>query len=96
MADQELRRVRFHVTGEVQGVGFRAATRGKATALGLCGFVQNRPDGSVDGEAEGPVPAVAAFTFWLHKGPPLAQVTHVEIEDAPPEASAGATFEVRR
>jgi acylphosphatase len=94
--DQERRRVRFGVAGEVQGVGFRAATRSKANQLGLCGFVQNRADGSVDGEAEGPVPSVAAFTLWLHRGPPLAHVTRVDLDELPPEGRAGATFEVRR
>ncbi|MBL8756240.1 MAG: acylphosphatase [Planctomycetes bacterium] len=94
--DQERRRVRFHVTGEVQGVGFRATTRHKGNQLGLAGFVQNRADGGVEGEAEGAVAAVAAFTFWLHKGPPLARVARVDLEDLPPAAGAGATFEVRR
>jgi acylphosphatase len=94
--DSNSRRVHFVVTGEVQSVGFRMATRNKATALGLSGFVQNRADGSVEGEAEGPVAELATFSLWLHRGPPLAQVARVEVEDVPPIAAAGAPFEVRR
>lgn len=81
MSEQERRRVRFTVTGHVQGVGFRAATQRKATQLGVVGHVQNRADGGVEGEAEGPVSAVAAFTLWLHKGPPLAAVSRVDVEE---------------
>jgi acylphosphatase len=42
---------RFVVTGRVQGVGFRAATRRKAQSLGLTGWVRNRNDGAVEGVA---------------------------------------------
>ena len=41
------------VFGKVQGVGFRYYTQRKAVELGITGFVQNRPDGSVYIEAEG-------------------------------------------
>jgi acylphosphatase len=88
--------VRFLVRGRVQGVGFRAATRRKAEGLGLAGHVQNRPDGTVDGEAEGPVEAVAAFVAWLHKGPIWARVDEALVEDLQPLGAVDAMFVVRR
>lgn len=90
------RRVRFLVRGRVQGVGFRAATRRRAEGLGLVGFVQNRPDGAVDGEAEGPTEAVAAFVVWLQRGPMWARVDEARIEDVPTIGCAEQQFVVRR
>lgn len=91
----EVRRVRFLVVGRVQGVGFRAHTQAAAQRLGLVGFVQNRRDGAVSGEAEGPAAQVALFTDWLHTGSPWSRVERVEIEDL--AAGGGdAEFAVRR
>ena len=43
------RRVRVHVHGRVQGVGFRQQTRRRARSLAeVAGWVANRPDGSVE------------------------------------------------
>ena len=41
------------VHGQVQGVGFRWWTRGRALALGLTGSASNLPDGRVEVVAEG-------------------------------------------
>ena len=43
----------FHVTGRVQGVGFRAFVQRTGHQLGLTGWVKNNIDGSVSGVAEG-------------------------------------------
>lgn len=70
---------RFVVTGRVQGVGFRAATRRKAQALGLTGWVRNRNDGAVEGLACGSDEKVMEqFHQWLRMGPPIARVERVE------------------
>lgn len=76
-------RRRIDVSGRVQGVGFRWATRGEAERLGLSGSVRNLADGRVTVLAEGPPEAVDALTTWLASGPPLAQVAAVESEDLP-------------
>lgn len=68
---------RFIVTGRVQGVGFRAATRAKALELGLAGSAVNLPDGSVAVEAAGAPEALDALHRWLLRGPPLARVAEV-------------------
>jgi len=89
------RRVRFLVAGRVQGVGFRAHAQRRAQQLGLVGYVQNRRDGAVDGEAEGPPAMVAAFADWLRAGPPWARVDRLELAEL--AASGGeADFTVRR
>jgi acylphosphatase len=90
-----MRRVRFVVVGRVQGVGFRAYTQAAAQERGLVGFVQNRADGAVEGQAEGEEHAVAAFVDWLHQGSPWSRVDRVEIEDLAVVAAEQA-FDVRR
>ncbi|WP_394004155.1 acylphosphatase [Luteimonas sp. WGS1318] len=69
---------RFHVDGRVQGVGFRAATQARATALGVRGEVRNLDDGRVEVVATGAADALDALAGWLAHGPALARVTHVE------------------
>ena len=46
-------RWRFLIEGSVQGVGFRQSCRQRAIDLGLCGWVRNLKDGSVEVQAEG-------------------------------------------
>jgi acylphosphatase len=85
---------RFVVTGRVQGVGFRAATRRKAQALGLTGWVRNRNDGAVEGMASGKDEmAVESFHQWLRQGPPLSRVERVEWRVAETD-DPGKTFVV--
>lgn len=72
-----IKRVRYHFTGIVQGVGFRPFIHLKARLHTLAGFVQNRPDGVVV-EVEGPGPSIDAFLFDVKRNlPPLADVTHL-------------------
>ncbi len=67
------------VSGRVQGVAFRQATRSRALELGVLGWVRNRDDGSVEVHAEGHPDAVAALEAFLHDGPPAAKVDRVEL-----------------
>lgn len=69
---------RYRVTGRVQGVGFRAATSGKARELGLSGWVGNCADGSVELIAAGPGEAIASLRAWLDRGPAMARVDRVQ------------------
>ena len=88
-------RVRRHVIvyGRVQGVGVRAATRAKAEACGVAGFVRNRPDGGVEAAFEGDADAVAALVAFCRAGPRLARVERVELREEPAEGAA--RFELR-
>lgn len=71
-------RVTITVRGEVQGVGFRWHARRAAAALGLRGWVRNRPDGSVLIVAEGERAALDALLAWAREGPPSAVVEDLE------------------
>ena len=71
-------RVRAHVTGRVQGVGFRPYVFALANELELAGFVLNDSRGVVI-EVEGP--ACDDFLARLPlDAPPLAAIDHVVTE----------------
>ncbi len=74
---------RFRVSGRVQGVGFRAATRREAQRLAIDGHAINQADGGVEVLAQGAAEAVEQLADWLQRGPPFAQVTRVERESVP-------------
>jgi acylphosphatase len=81
------------VTGQVQGVFFRAWTAEQAQILGVCGWVRNAPDGSVEAHVQGEKWAVQRLIELLHRGPPSAQVDEVVEEAA--ELGPSLEFEVR-
>jgi acylphosphatase len=83
----------FVVTGRVQGVAFRWSTKATADRLGVRGWVRNRPDGSVEGWAEGEAGAVEALVAWLERGPGGARVASVTVEEAVP--AAVEAFQIR-
>ena len=91
---QAIRRVHARVRGRVQGVAYRASTRHEASRLGLAGWVRNMPDGSVELEAQGPSDVVEQLIAWCRRGPSLAQVTAVDVDDVAVEAAA-AGFDIR-
>lgn len=74
--------VRAHVwiAGRVQGVFFRAETRSTAHRLGICGWVENCPDGKVEAVFEGEKKAVEQAVAWCYHGPPYAMVQDVKLE----------------
>ena len=88
-----MKRIRAIVRGDVQGVGFRAATAQEARRAQIAGWVRNMRDGSVEVEAEGTAQAVDGLIKWLRRGPSLARVTAVEIDDSlPPSGQEGFTI----
>jgi acylphosphatase len=85
---------RFHITGRVQGVGYRYFAQKAARQLGLAGWVRNLPDGSVECFASGSPPGLKEFERQLHQGPMLSQVRGVEVHDTVSGATLSG-FEVR-
>jgi acylphosphatase len=83
---------RFVVSGRVQGVGFRAATRAEARRLGLDGSAVNLADGRVEVRAAGRAEALDALAVWLAHGPPLARVTALERSAATAPVMPGFTL----
>lgn len=75
---------RIHVTGLVQGVGFRWSAAREAWKLGVTGYVKNMPDGSVYIEAEGTKELVDTFAGWCRRGPGTGFVDHTEISEGTP------------
>ena len=70
---------RFVVKGHVQGVGFRWATREQALQRGLCGWVQNCRDGSVEVLAKGAENSLSLFNTWLWQGPSGSRVSEIQV-----------------
>ncbi len=89
------RRIRALVRGEVQGVAYRASTQAEALRLGLVGFVANQPDGSVLVEAEGDSDPLETLIDWCTRGPRLARVDTMEVQELTPRYDAGS-FTIRR
>ncbi|RAL61122.1 hypothetical protein DID88_010461 [Monilinia fructigena] len=75
------KRIGFTVSGRVQGVSFRYFTQKKAKSYGIIGWVRNRDDGKVEGEAQGPSSEIEKLVGDLKKGPQHAHVTDYEERD---------------
>lgn len=90
-----MRTVGYVVEGEVQGVGFRYFARREAQRLGIVGWVRNRRDGAVEGQAAGPDGAVEAFLSRLSRGPAMANVTNVDLTEISDDPERFMTFEIR-
>ena len=86
--------MRVVVHGLVQGVFFRETTRRKAAALGVSGWVRNRPEGSVEAVFEGEPRHVDELVAWCGHGPIGAEVDEVETVEEPPRGDLHR-FEVR-
>ncbi len=76
------------VSGDVQGIGYRAFTQRAAKDLGLCGWVRNLYDGRVQVEVEGPREKVEELLARLRRGPSLAAVTDMSVAWKTPTGSA--------
>lgn len=91
----EERAIAAVVSGRVQGVGFRYATRRAAQALGVSGWVANAPDGTVRVFAQGDPEAIDEFVVFLGEGPPGATVVDADVVDEPPHPRL-LGFDIRR
>ncbi len=91
MANEE--RAHVFVSGRVQGVAFRDATRSQAEQLGLSGWVRNTQDGQVEAVFEGDPDTVQKMIEWCKSGPSSADVEDVSVENEQSEGLSG--FEVR-
>lgn len=89
-----LRRLRVHMAGAVQGVGFRPFVYRLATELGLRGWVLNSGSGLVI-EAEGPQDTLDQFLARLERERPRSSVVLAR-EVSILEPAGYAAFEIRR
>ncbi len=86
-------RIHAIVRGRVQGVGFRDYIYREAVALGLKGWVANRPDATVEVVAEGPEESIQKLARGLNEGPRMARVDSVDVAMEPPTGEF-STFSV--
>lgn len=86
---------RFVVTGRVQGVGFRWFVRRRARELGLAGWTENAPDGTVLVVASGPAAGLDQLLRDLRVGPPGARVDRVERGPDPSLPDLPRPFQIR-
>lgn len=61
----------------MQGVWYRQSCRRQAAARGVCGWVANHADGTVEAVLEGDDAAVGEVLAWMEIGPAGAMVTSV-------------------
>jgi acylphosphatase len=71
----------IRVSGEVQGVFFRASAKKQADGLNLTGKVRNERDGSVYIEAEGEEDQLEEFLHWCKRGPQHAKVDAIDVSE---------------
>ena len=64
-------------------MGFRWFVMRKAKSFGLCGWVKNRFNGSVEIEVQGDQESLDLFELAVREGPRLAIVSELESEDVP-------------
>jgi acylphosphatase len=73
---------RLLISGRVQGVAYRITMVDMAERLGILGWVRNRVQGDVEAVVQGTPDAVEAIIEWARRGPSLAIVERVLIDDA--------------
>ena len=76
-----MNQIHIIITGDVQGVGFRYFAVREANALGITGNVRNRPDGSVEVNAQGEKTVLDEFVTILKEGPSSGTVKEVKVEE---------------
>ena len=75
--------LRIVVTGQVQGVGFRAFTERTARGLGVAGWVRNLSNGDVEVLARVSPNAKQPFLAQLQHGPSYSRVSGLRLTPEP-------------
>ena len=80
---------RWRIRGRVQGGGFRDWMVREARSAGVAGWVRNAPGGEVEALVDGKDGQVSALLAAARRGPPLAHVASIEVEDEVGPAEPG-------
>lgn len=86
--------VHLHISGRVQGVGFRFFAVNQASQYGVTGWVRNLMDGRVEIEAEGEMEKLRMFLEDVRRGPGAGHVSGVDEEWREIEAPRHRRFSV--
>ncbi|KAF7201913.1 acylphosphatase-1 isoform X1 [Nothobranchius furzeri] len=82
MSSEELISVDYEIFGRVQGVFFRKYTQAEGKKIGLVGWVQNTPAGTVQGQLQGQRSKVKQMQEWLTStGSPKSHITKAEFKN---------------
>lgn len=82
--DNQVIRQEIHVTGAVQGVGFRYRAKYAANGCGVTGWVKNEWDGSVLMEVQGTGAQIHEMLKVINTSPYI-QIDHLEYHKLPVE-----------
>lgn len=74
------KRAHLVVKGDVQGVNYRYFAKDIAKKMGITGWTDNNPDGSVEMVIEGDSSRVDEFIAWCEQGSPMSTVDGVTVE----------------
>lgn len=75
--------VHVYISGNVQRIGFRQFVASYANDLNIKGWVKNLPDGRVEAVFAGDLSNIQKLVELCRKGPFLAEVKGLEIEELP-------------
>lgn len=90
-----MKRITAYAKGRVQGVGYRYYVIGCARESGVCGYVRNMEDGSVEVVAEGTDSALFEFVRQLRaSGDSVIRVDDLQVTWAEPSGEF-FTFGIR-
>lgn len=81
---ERLTRAEIIVTGDVHRVGYRNIAQDNARKLGVKGYVQNMPDGTVKIVAEAPEETINRYVETLTVREPPINVEKIQVTHAPP------------
>jgi acylphosphatase len=84
---------RFVISGNVQGVGYRAFARQAARSIGATGWARNLANGDVEVHANGTPSQLDDLESRLRQGPRWADVRSVNALEA--TLSSDSDFEIR-
>jgi acylphosphatase len=95
---ESIRAMRFYVSGEVQGVGYRFFAQLVAARTGVHGYVKNLFDGRVEVYAMGTEEQLRELRSELQRGPRGASVEGVaeDVAEILPEYSKEFSIEYER
>ena len=74
-------RIHIFISGKVQGVFFRDSVLKRAERLKVFGWIQNLENGVVEAVFEGDKDKVEEIIKWMRKGPLLAKVREIDIDE---------------
>jgi len=86
---------RWHISGRVQGVGFRWFVVRQAERFDIRGWTRNMADGRVEVLAAGRHADLLKFGEAISEGPLLSRVDNVEKVDIPHELVQDKVFSIK-